>query len=181
MFLFVTRAYSQQAHEETLSGPDSHETGQGPHGHLFGDWGGERTRLLERGVSFDFNTSAIPSGTSRASSLSDLRVGIDFGEPLTWIWERSWANMECISMRQRCGREGAILDPTSVYYQSQRPGQREYMSPRFMVDREAMAERTPYGTRGSVCGSGFLWGPALCSVFHLRANGLCVGQSVHNR
>jgi porin len=53
MFLFVTRAYSQQAHEETLSGPDSHETGQGPHGHLFGDWGGERTRLLERGVSFD--------------------------------------------------------------------------------------------------------------------------------
>jgi len=54
MFLFVTRAYSQQAHEETLSGPDSHETGQGPHGHLFGDWGGERTRLLERGVSFDF-------------------------------------------------------------------------------------------------------------------------------
>jgi porin len=54
MFLFVTHAYSQQAHEETLSGPDSHETGQGPHGHLFGDWGGERTRLLERGVSFDF-------------------------------------------------------------------------------------------------------------------------------
>jgi porin len=40
--------------EETLGGPDSHETGQGPHGHLFGEWGGERTRLLERGVRFDF-------------------------------------------------------------------------------------------------------------------------------
>jgi carbohydrate-selective porin OprB len=40
--------------EETLSGPDSHETGQGPNGHLFGDWGGERSRLLERGVRFDF-------------------------------------------------------------------------------------------------------------------------------
>jgi carbohydrate-selective porin OprB len=52
--LFPARAYSQAAQGETLSGPDSHETGQGPHGHLFGEWGGERTRLLERGVSFDF-------------------------------------------------------------------------------------------------------------------------------
>jgi signal transduction histidine kinase len=52
--LFVARAYSQEAQEETLGGPDSHETGQGPHGHLFGEWGGERTRLLERGVRFDF-------------------------------------------------------------------------------------------------------------------------------
>jgi carbohydrate-selective porin OprB len=53
-FLFAARAYSQDRIGETLSGPDSHETGQGPHGHLFGDWGGERTRLLERGVRFDF-------------------------------------------------------------------------------------------------------------------------------
>src|ERR1700688_4575259 len=46
--------HSQAGLEETLSGPDSHETGQGPHGHLLGDWGGERSRLLERGVRFDF-------------------------------------------------------------------------------------------------------------------------------
>jgi porin len=39
---------------ETLSGPDSHETGQGPHGHLLGDWGGVRPYLFERGVRFDF-------------------------------------------------------------------------------------------------------------------------------
>jgi porin len=50
----VFPAHSQILQEETLSGPDSHETGQGPHGHLFGNWGGERTRLLERGVRFDF-------------------------------------------------------------------------------------------------------------------------------
>ncbi len=43
-----------QQPEETLSGPDSPETGQGPHGHLFGQWGGERTRLEQRGVHFDF-------------------------------------------------------------------------------------------------------------------------------
>jgi len=52
--LFAVRADAQTALGETLSGPDSHETGQGPHGHLFGDWGGERSRLLERGVRFDF-------------------------------------------------------------------------------------------------------------------------------
>ena len=52
--LFVARAHSQEAQEETLGGPDSHETGQGPHGRIFGAWGGERTRLLERGVRFDF-------------------------------------------------------------------------------------------------------------------------------
>ena len=46
-------AYAQAQLDETLSGPDSHETGQGPHGRLFGDWGGERSRLLERGVRFD--------------------------------------------------------------------------------------------------------------------------------
>src|SRR5215469_10817761 len=45
--------FSQDQLEETLGGPDSHETGQGPHGHLFGEWGGERTRLLEHGVRFN--------------------------------------------------------------------------------------------------------------------------------
>jgi hypothetical protein len=52
--VFAFPANSQILQEETLSGPDSHETGQGPHGHLFGNWGGERTHLLERGVRFDF-------------------------------------------------------------------------------------------------------------------------------
>jgi porin len=54
LYLFAFPAHSQTAQEEPLPGPDSHETGQGPHGHLFGEWGGERTRLEERGVSFDF-------------------------------------------------------------------------------------------------------------------------------
>src|SRR4029077_13637875 len=39
---------------ETLSGPDSHETGQGPYGHVLGEWGGLRPELLDRGVRFDF-------------------------------------------------------------------------------------------------------------------------------
>jgi carbohydrate-selective porin OprB len=52
--MFVSPAYSQAGLQEPLSGPDSHETGQGPHGHLFGDWGGARSWLSERGVNFDF-------------------------------------------------------------------------------------------------------------------------------
>jgi len=47
-------ARAQNAEDAPIPGPDSHEIGQGPHGHLFGDWGGERTRLLEHGVTFDF-------------------------------------------------------------------------------------------------------------------------------
>lgn len=49
----ATSACSQPAQEDVLSGPDSRETGQGPHGHLLGNWGGERSRLAERGVNFD--------------------------------------------------------------------------------------------------------------------------------
>ena len=30
--------FSQVVQEETLSGPDRHQTGQGPHGHLFINW-----------------------------------------------------------------------------------------------------------------------------------------------
>jgi porin len=52
--LFTARAHCQTGLGETLSGPDSHETGQGPHGHLLGEWNGKRTRLLQRGVRFDF-------------------------------------------------------------------------------------------------------------------------------
>jgi porin len=52
--LYIGACQAQTGLGETLSGPDSHETGQGPHGHLLGDWGGERSRLLDRGVRFDF-------------------------------------------------------------------------------------------------------------------------------
>src|SRR5580658_7080162 len=46
-------AACQAARDEALGGPESHETGQGPRGHVFGDWGGARSTLEERGVRFD--------------------------------------------------------------------------------------------------------------------------------
>jgi porin len=84
---FAATALSQAAQEEPTPGPDSHETGQGRHGHLFGEWGGERTRLEERGVKFDFQYVSdslwnIKSEQSeRLASWNRFRgtVDIDFG------------------------------------------------------------------------------------------------------
>ena len=45
-------ADSQVLSEETLSGPDTHETAQ--RRNLLRDWGGTRSRLEERGVTLDF-------------------------------------------------------------------------------------------------------------------------------
>jgi porin len=85
-------ARSQTAQQEPLPGPDSHETGQGPHGHLFGNWGGERTRLQERGVTFDFqyvsdslwNLKSVQP--ERFASWNRFRgtVDTDFGKLTGW-------------------------------------------------------------------------------------------------
>jgi porin len=79
--------YCQVVEEDTLSGPDSLETVQGPHRHLFGEWNGERTRLLERGVRFDFQyiTDTLWNIKSeqkeRAASFNRVRgtIDINFG------------------------------------------------------------------------------------------------------
>src|SRR6266446_5473587 len=87
LFVFAGHTYPQTALEETLSGPDSHETGQGPHGHLLGDWGGVRPYLFERGVRFDLqyisDSLANIEGdrSERFASWNRVRgtVDIDFG------------------------------------------------------------------------------------------------------
>lgn len=47
-------AHAQGVTEETPSGPDGPETGQGPRGHLFGNRGGLHSHLSERGVRLNF-------------------------------------------------------------------------------------------------------------------------------
>ena len=90
-FLFAGAAKSQSP-EETLGGPDSHETGQGPHGHLLGTWDGERTRLEERGVIFDFqyvsdslwNIESAQKGRFKNWNRFRWTVDIDFGKLKGW-------------------------------------------------------------------------------------------------
>lgn len=98
MFLFVSIALlpptlicplrleaAQQ--EETLSGADSHEHPADQRKHLLGDWGGHRTRLLQRGIRFDLqyitdSLASIKSDTNeRYASWNRVRgtVDIDFG------------------------------------------------------------------------------------------------------
>ena len=90
--VLAASAYSQDQHEETLGGPDSHETGHGPHGHLLGEWGGERTRLEEHGVRFDFQYvsdslwNLKSEQKERFASWNRFRwtVDIDFGALTGW-------------------------------------------------------------------------------------------------
>ena len=54
---FVPVAGTVQAGaQDLLAGPDKHELPETVHGHLFGDWDGERSKLVERGVVFDFHS-----------------------------------------------------------------------------------------------------------------------------
>ena len=87
----ATPSYSQEP-DQTLSGPDSHETGMGPHGHLFGEWGGARTKLEEHGVRFDFQyvsdslANLKSEQRARFASWDRFRwtVDIDFGDLTGW-------------------------------------------------------------------------------------------------
>jgi porin len=112
LWFHVVPVHSQEQ-EETLSGPDSHETGQGPHGHLLGDWGGERTRLQERGVNFDFqyvshslwNLKSVQP--ERFASWNRFRgtVDIDFGE---LIGQQGW-HFHATALWQGGGNLGTYL------------------------------------------------------------------------
>jgi carbohydrate-selective porin OprB len=107
-------AGTQTSIGETLSGPDSHETGQGPHGHLLGDWGGVRPDLFERGVRFDFqyisdNLANIEGDRNdRFVSWDRVRgtVDIDFDKLM---------GPDGISMRPHSGKAEATLTDTLVF------------------------------------------------------------------
>jgi porin len=110
---FADHAYPQSSIGETLSGPDSHETGQGPQGHLLGDWGGVRPYLFERGVRFDFQyisdnlTNVHSDRNDRFVSWDRVRgtVDIDFG---TLIGQAGWY-FHATALWQNGGHLGTYL------------------------------------------------------------------------
>ena len=112
-FLILASTLYAQPQEETLSGPDSHETGQDTHGHLLGDWRGERSRLLERGVRFDFQYISdtlwnIESDKKERSSVwNRIRgtVDIDLGT----LIEEPWLYFHATALWQGGGNLGTYL------------------------------------------------------------------------
>jgi porin len=113
LFAFAAHTYPQSSIGETLSGPDSHETGQGPHGHLLGDWGGVRPDLFEQGVRFDFqyisdNLANVEGDRNdRFVSWDRVRgtVDIDFG---TLIDQSGWY-FHATALWQNGGKLGTYL------------------------------------------------------------------------
>src|SRR5215510_15135269 len=101
--VFGARAYSQTGLGETLSGPDSLETPQGAAGHLLGDWGGVRTRLLQRGVRFDFQY------------ISDTLWGFESQQkPQFATWNRFRATVD-IDFGALAGQDGLYFHATGLW------------------------------------------------------------------
>jgi|SRR5665213_449607 len=81
-------AHAQIIPEELLSNPDAHELPDSSQGHLFGSWGGGRTKLLKRGVKLDLHSISdflwnIESAQKeRTASWNRVRgtIDIDFGK-----------------------------------------------------------------------------------------------------
>jgi porin len=88
----VTPVCSQTAEQETAGGADRHETTLEDRKYLLGDWGGLRSRLKERGVSFDLQYISDSLSGSRSGPPSQVEiwnrvratVDIDLGTLLHW-------------------------------------------------------------------------------------------------
>jgi carbohydrate-selective porin OprB len=93
-------AFAQVAIGET---PDNREIGQGPNGHLFRGWEGERRRLQERGVAFDFQYIS--------DTLANLKS--ERKERLT-NWNRVRGTMD-INLGLLAGWNGVFFHVTAVW------------------------------------------------------------------
>lgn len=88
----ATPTYCQSAEQESLSGADRHETSLEARSYLFGDWGGARSWLSERGVSFDLQYISDSLWGSKSGPPSQFEmwnrvrgtVDIDFATLLHW-------------------------------------------------------------------------------------------------
>ena len=125
----VVPVFSQTS-DETLGGPDSHEIGQGPHGHTLGDWGGERARLAEDGVDFDlqyisdFLWNIKSEQQERLASFDRVRGTVDIKFGTRWHQEGLYVHANS-SLAGRRGTWKLSWAPD----QSEQPVEREHFSP----------------------------------------------------
>jgi porin len=179
--LLALPGYAQSEMEETLGGPDSHEAGQGPHSHLFGDWDGERSRLLERGVRFDFqyvsdslwNVESVQP--ERFASWNRFRwtVDIDFGTLTGHYGLYSHAT----ALWQAGGNLGAsfgtLTSPSGMSSENTCRLDSWWIEQRWLHERLTVR-------LGQFAGQDFYGCAAPRRILHLRANALRARQSVYD-
>jgi porin len=102
-FALVSSLYSQVPGERTLPGPDAHDSPQGLNGKLTGEWFGDRSRIEERGVDFDFEYIS--------DSLWDIKS--DMKERLA-SWNRSRETVD-IDFGSLTGQHGLYFHATAFW------------------------------------------------------------------
>ena len=127
--VFGSPAYSQTGGGETLSCPGNYDIRVGSQTHLLGDWCGERTRLEQRGVRFDFQYVSDTlwgfksQQNSQFASWNRFRatVDIDFAKLAGWD---GWFPRDRTNARRRQPRTGA-----GAHNRAQQPGEFQHDSP----------------------------------------------------
>ena len=111
--VICTRAAAQALSQQALSGPNQSELGPAMQGHLFGDWGGKRTQLEERGLTFDFQYVAddlwnIKSEQAeRFASWNRIRGTVDLDLNSLFHWKGTY--FHATALWQAGGNLGAYL------------------------------------------------------------------------
>jgi len=170
---------AQTAEPETLSGPESHETGHGPQDHLFGNWGGIRSSLQERGINFDlhyisdslWNIKSVQP--ERLASWNRFRgtVDIDFGA----LVQQPGLYFHATALWQAGGNLGTYLGLLTS--PSELSGISTFRLDSWWLEKQWLNERVTARV-GQFAGQDSLWGTTLRGILHFRASGICIGQFV---
>jgi len=170
--LCAVPVYSQILQEETLAGPDAHETAENTTGYLFGEWGGVRTRLLERGVKLDLHSISDSLWNIKSQQNERSR---DRGHRFGHVSPPAGVVFPCYRCLADRRQSRLVSGPRR---QSQLDCQHEYISPGFLVVPEDLVEEPDRGSRGPVRGSRFLRRPKLREVFRGWADRRFIGQFI---
>jgi porin len=113
LYVGCTQAVAQAPSQEPLSGPNREDLGPAMQGHLFGEWGGKRPQLEERGITFDLQYVAdhlwnIKSEQpERFASWNRFRGTVDLDLDSLFRWKGTY--FHATAVWQAGGNLGAYL------------------------------------------------------------------------
>jgi hypothetical protein len=148
-----------------------------PRQYLFGDWGGKRTALEEKGVKFDFfyiaDLEANPSGALQQTKAGWERIrgtiDINFDELLKWQGLRFHATGLWQVGANLGAKIGVLANPSDLVSAHTTRLDSFWLEQNFLKQQGQIAHRT-------VGGFGFLRQSRIRRLVAYRAYGLCVRQ-----